>query len=231
MSALDTALERFGTSLSVLAKEAEALILFGSRAAGMAVPRSDWDILVIGSGRSRISRNLDLIFVAPETFKTEVWRRGELATHIGCWGQTLYGSRAWLETLSEARVGDEAVENKRRRLLAQLSASERYWPKLALWAQERRLRKLRRDLQRFERLHSSLVIPPSAVLDREWSRAEDGRLFELLDLAGLRARAGWLEAEYCRARRKERDLRSAVPRVVDSSSRSQSSCFVQFTGL
>ena len=203
MNALDTALERFGTSLAVLAGQAEALILFGSRAAGMEVPHSDWDILVIGSGRSRISRNLDLIFVAPETFKTEVWRRGELATHVGCWGQTLCGSRAWLETLLETRVGDEAVENKRRRLLAQLSAGERHWPNLALWAQERRLRNLRRDLQRFERLHSRLVIPPSAVLDREWSRAEGGRVFELLELAGLRARSGWLEAEYGRARRSE----------------------------
>jgi predicted nucleotidyltransferase len=199
VSVLDTALERLGTSLSRLSTEAEALILFGSRAAGMEVPRSDWDILVVGSGLSRISRCLDLIFVPPETFKTSLWRRGELATHVGRWGRTLRGDRAWLETLSDARIGDEAVENKRRRLANQLSASERYWPGLASWAKERRTLKFRRDLQRFELLYSGRVIPPSAVLDRQWSRAADGRLSELIDLADLRGHSNWLMAELGRS--------------------------------
>ncbi len=196
MTTLEFVVERLGLSLSSLARQSDALILFGSRAAEMARSDSDWDLLVIGAGQTRVSVGLDLIFVAPSRF--EHWRCSELATHVGRWGRTIHGSETWLNSLAAANISHAAVKGKRRRLLAQLSADERYWSRLPLWARAERARKFRRDLQRFERLDRGVPVPPSAVLDLEWSSPNGTSFRALLERAGLRERARWMEVAYNR---------------------------------
>ena len=44
-----------------LQSSSEEVVLFGSRAAGVATPSSDWDILCVGSGVSRMTGGLDLV--------------------------------------------------------------------------------------------------------------------------------------------------------------------------
>jgi hypothetical protein len=197
MTPLADQLQHHGVSLATLVEQAEAVILFGSRAAGLAREDSDWDLLLVARGRSRLRRGLDLVRVDPAVFHGARWRSSELAGHVGRWGRTLAGDAAWLEMLEDTETGREAIARKRRQLRAQLGASERYWPSLASWAQGARRRRLRRDLQRHIRLLESEPIPPSALLDREWARlaAEEQTecLRRWLDLAELTGCHGpWL---------------------------------------
>jgi hypothetical protein len=198
MTSLTNQLEQYGLSLSALSDGAEAVILFGSRAAGLARDDSDWDLLVVGRGRSRLRRGLDLVYIDPESFRGASWQTNELASHIGRWGRTLCGSPTWLASLTDARTSEEAVSRKREQLQAQLSACERYWPSLGPWAQTTRQQRIRRDLQRYARLLEPTAIPPSALLDDEWTRmpaAEQSRsLNRWLRSADLDALGGpWLE--------------------------------------
>ena len=180
MTELAPTLAAHGVSLAALQAQAEALILFGSRATDLARPDSDWDLLVVGRGRTTLARGLDLVVVAPDEFDSLRWRGGELAGHIAHFGRTLDGSPRWLESLKPGPCAPAALEHKRRVIVAQLHACARYWPKLGNWAQEKRLLRLRRDLQRHALLLAGAVVPPTAVLDDEWSRGTSTGLDELL---------------------------------------------------
>lgn len=50
---LDHALASVGTSLADLRAAATEIVMFGSRAAGVARATSDWDLLCVGRGVSR----------------------------------------------------------------------------------------------------------------------------------------------------------------------------------
>ncbi len=177
---------------------AEAVILFGSRAAGVERAESDWDILVVGRGVDAHGQGLDVVVVEPEQFGCASWRDSELAGHVARWGQTLEGSPRWLERLTaDHKPGLEAVAFKRRTLAAQMCALQHYWPSLGPWARDRRTLKLRRDLQRHARLVEGIAVPPTALLDRAWASANSAEARRLLAEAGF-AQAGeiadWLAA-------------------------------------
>ena len=198
MTPLSAQLGNYGLSLGLLSARAEAVILFGSQAADVARGDSDWDILVVGPGRSRLRRGLDLVYVDPKTFQTAGWRSSELASHIGRWGRTLSGAPGWLSSLEDAKPGDAALAVKRRQLRAQLGACERFWSSLGSWAQLTRQRRIRRDLQRHARILKSLPVPPSALLDSEWTQLSNDEqsswLNRWLTLAELGAHNGpWIE--------------------------------------
>jgi len=169
MTLLAQQLHQHGVSLDRIAADAEAVIIFGSRAAGCARADSDWDLLIIGRGRTRLGRGLDLVYIEPSVFRGDRWRSSELAGHVGHFGQTLAGDPDALTGLREVEIGAEAIERKHRQLHAQLRACEQFWASLATWAQAKRQIRLRRDLQRHARLLESDPVPPSAVLDREWA--------------------------------------------------------------
>jgi hypothetical protein len=180
MISLAQQLRQHDLSLEALATEVEAVIVFGSRAAGLARADSDWDLLIVGRGRSRLGRGLDLVYVEPSAFCGARWRTSELAGHIGRFGRTVVGDPDVLGSLCEVEIGAEAIERKRRQLHAQHGACERYWGSLAGWARTKRQLRLRRDLQRHERLLESDPIPPSLVLDREWAARSVGEQTQIL---------------------------------------------------
>jgi len=169
MLSLAQQLRQHGISLAALAVGAEAVIVFGSRAAGLARADSDWDLLIVGRGRTRLGRGLDLVYIEPTAFRGARWRTSELAGHVGRFGCTLAGDPNAVAGLRDVEIGAEAIERKRRQLRAQLGACERYWASLGSWAQAKRQLRLRRDLQRHARLLESDPIPPSTLLDREWA--------------------------------------------------------------
>lgn len=198
---LTESLERHGLMLSTLQRDGEALILFGSRSAGLARSDSDWDILVVGQGPDQLQRGLDIVYVEPEQFFSSRWRGGELASHVSHWGRTITGSPEWLEALTDVKVGPEAIAHKHKLLTAQLHALECFWPSLGPWTRTNRTRRIRRDLQRYARLVEGFAVPPTALLDREWSgRVQAESLGSLFANAGFSSRlteelSSWVAAQ------------------------------------
>src|SRR5580700_10587296 len=92
---LGQALARCGLRLDALRRSAQAIALFGSRAAGCATSASDWDILLIGAGRSCKLHGLDLVWVEPHVLATSAWLGGDLAGHVAAHGLWLEGEPSW----------------------------------------------------------------------------------------------------------------------------------------
>lgn len=162
----------------------QEIVLFGSRAAGMAHERSDWDILCVGHGRTRRTSQIDLIWVTPEERCSRAWLTSELAGHVAQWGRWLAGEPAWKDS---ANPGPEACLEKRRRIDRRVAAWERSWSLCSPRLRARYALALRRDLQRHETLLHGQAVPPSAVLDQDWpGQADAGKyLHELAGRAGV----------------------------------------------
>lgn len=181
MSDVAPALEDIlGAGLADLRGSADQIVLFGSRAAGLARPGSDWDLLVVGEGRPRSSAVLDLVWVSPRELPTRTWLGSELAGHVACWGRWLHGEPGWI---SDVVHDEHAAARKARRVASRLDALERTWDLLGPAYQRKHLLLLRRDLQRHGLLSLGKAVPPSALLDDTWKSYADPR-DELRRLAG-----------------------------------------------
>lgn len=172
--ALQQALGRAGVRLEDLRRDAEAIALFGSRAAGCATPDSDWDLFCIGTGRSQRLRGIDLVWVEPRTLDTPTWLGGDLAGHVAAHGLWLEGLRGW-------DLGDvdfpTAARRKEARLTRQVRAIAETWRLLGAAYRLKHATSLRRDVQRCHLLQQAVPIPPSAVLDDDWIRDSDRAWF------------------------------------------------------
>lgn len=166
-----------------LLQTSQEIVLFGSRAAGVAHERSDWDILCVGHGRTRRTPRIDLIWVTPEERCSRAWLTGELAGHVAEWGQWLVGEPTWTDSVNP---GPEACLEKRRRINRRVTVWERSWSLCSPRLRARYALSLRRDLQRHEKLLHGQAVPPSAMLDQDWRAQPDAGKY-LHDLA---ARAG-----------------------------------------
>jgi len=82
MADLLQALADLGLSLGELQRSAEQIVVFGSRAAGLARESSDWDLLIIGSDSSLHTPALDLVWVTPRELESADWLASELAGHV-----------------------------------------------------------------------------------------------------------------------------------------------------
>jgi hypothetical protein len=184
MSDLFCALAGLGLTLADLRRSAEQVILFGSRAADLARAGSDWDLLVIGEGRSHHTPALDLVWVSPRELATPAWLASELAGHVARWGRWIHGTPDWV---SEAICGDLAREHKARRLAARLSALEQAWDLLPPAYRHKHRTLVRRDLQRHALLARGEAVPPSRLLDDAWQVCMDptGELLGLAERAGV----------------------------------------------
>jgi len=175
-----------GFSLDQLREKSSQIILFGSRAAGCAHAKSDWDILVVGEGPSPLAKNIDLVWIHPRKFDSGEFFSTELAGHVARYGVWLHGSPDWRDSV---RVGSAAVEHKAKRLASRAHALERGWPILndQLRAEESTL--FRRDLQRFELLSRGEPIPPSKWLDDAWQALPNptDAFSKLAEAANIRA--------------------------------------------
>jgi hypothetical protein len=178
------ALASIGHSWEDLLQSSQEIVLFGSRAAGVAHERSDWDILCVGHGSTRRTKRIDLIWVTPEERCSRAWLEGELAGHVGRWGQWLAGEPTWRE---HAVPGPEACEEKRRRIARRVTVWERSWALCSPRLRARYALALRRDLQRHELLRGGQAVPPSAMLDQVWRAMDDAGayLHELAGCAGV----------------------------------------------
>jgi hypothetical protein len=190
-ASIDQILVRHSLSLDDLRREASAIILFGSRAAGCARETSDWDLLCIGRGRSRKLAGLDLVWIDISTMEHDAFLGGELAGHVlrfGCW---LHGEASW--KASDLRV-DAAARRKEERLAKRLRSYERAWHLLGAAYQDQDARLLRRDVQRLGGLRAGIAVPPSAHLDAAWTKNTRSAtwLHETLRLLGAQT---WLAEE------------------------------------
>lgn len=163
-----------------------AVVLFGSRAAACERADSDWDLLCIGRGQTRLTRGLDLVWVdaAKAVDPDAGWIGCELANHVACHGRVLVGELPWKASFDQQEL---VIARKRRQLDGHVRGMLLVWSRLNEVYRQRQLTELRRDLQRHARLRAGGVVPPTRTLDSEWSgEAEpDARLLELLNHAGL----------------------------------------------
>ena len=177
---IDAALRPLGLTCDAIEQTASQVVLFGSRAAGVADENSDWDLLVVGEGRSIHARQVDLIRIPPAAVQSARWLGSELAAHVATYGRWLFGPDEWR---ARARVSPEAVTQKRDSVEFQLGELGRLWPFLLPAARARHLTRLRREVQRLEVMRGGHAVPPGRYLDLAWKQCS----FPREDLADLMA--------------------------------------------
>lgn len=179
-------LASIGLDWGSLQRDTGAVILFGSRATGDDRPDSDWDLLCIGSGPPRLTRQLDILWITEDqaTAPDGGWLGSELANHVARFGRVLVGELPWTECYDRQH---QVLARKRRQLDGHVRGLLRVWPRLNDLYRRRQLGQLRRDLQRYELLSACEVVPPTAVLDRMWESEVEtkSRVLELLDRVEL----------------------------------------------
>ncbi|WNG46821.1 hypothetical protein F0U60_23880 [Archangium minus] len=169
---LEPLLARRGLSWEELSKGCQQIILFGSRAAGVSREGSDFDLMCIGSGLSRLGPSLDLVFVTPEDCRRKRWLGSELAGHVARYGQWLVGEPDWVHRV---RPSLDAKERKAERLRRRLQAVEKSFPLLDALYREKHFALIRRDLQRHDLLAQGEPVPPTPLLDQAWARLPHAR--------------------------------------------------------
>ena len=142
--------------------EANAIVVFGSRAVGIESRDSDLDVLVVGGVDRLKAYGLDVIPVAADRLKTPEWLGSELASHIAAYGIWLSGSDSWR---NDARVGPCAITKKQRRIGSLVTAVARYWDSLHPLFRLQHATTIRRELQRFALLNDRQPVPPTRFLD------------------------------------------------------------------
>src|SRR5271170_5656126 len=96
--------------------EAREVVVFGSMSIGLETPDSDIDILCVGGSNFRLkTESLDLIAAPLAATRRSLWLQSELASHIVEYGTWIKGSPVWS---SEVRIGQKAIDEKRRRVAA-----------------------------------------------------------------------------------------------------------------
>lgn len=177
-----------------LENDAVEVVLFGSRAAGLATPSSDWDLLCIGEGRTHLGKGLDLVWLGAERLRSADWLGSELANHIAHHGRWLKGHGDWR---TKVHPSIHAVRKKTASLELEVVRLERLWPHFGLGYRTKFRRQLRRDAQRLALLIAGMPVPPTAVLDRDWQLAgSPSRLLDDASSLSVAARAG-LQRLFC----------------------------------
>jgi hypothetical protein len=162
------ALRRQRISWSALEDHASQVILFGSRAAGIAGIDSDWDLLCVGEGTCVHNGKIDLIWIPPIELATERWLGSELASHVAAYGLWLVGEDSWSHLAS---ISPEAVHHKRQLILCQLSELKRLWSNIIPGWRAKHLRRIRRNVQRLHFLVGKRAVPPTPMLDDLWEQS------------------------------------------------------------
>lgn len=179
-----------GLSFDQLRREATAIALFGSRAYGCARADSDWDVLCIGSGRSRRLAGLDLVWVPPQAMADPAWLGGDLPGHVAMYGMWLHGEPS---LPSCALRLDAAAERKAARIARKLASVSRVWHLLGPAYRRRDAELLRRDVQRFDGLRKGVAVPPTALLDAAWDGSDESRAWLCGHLTHLGGASGLVD--------------------------------------
>ena len=160
---VDAALNGIGLRLADLCRAASQVILFGSRAAGVADDTSDWDILCVGGGQRIRTRNVDIVWVSPTIICTELWLGSELAAHVASYGRWLTGSQEWRHT---ARLSVGAVAGKVSAIESMVKELNRLWPHLVADVRIKYIRRVLLDVQRLQIMMRGEPVPPRAHLEQ-----------------------------------------------------------------
>jgi hypothetical protein len=143
------------------------IIVFGSRAAGVSGEHSDLDVLCIGNMKARRrTRKLDLICMQRNEYSSSGWLGSELGFHVANYGLWLKGEPSWI---SSAFASPGAISRKRERIVRLTSNVVNSWEKLHPVFRQRFPVTLRRELQRLHFLLNNVPVPPTPLLDRDWS--------------------------------------------------------------
>jgi len=169
-----------GIAYHDLRSHSEEVILFGSRAAGVATASSDWDILCVGSGVSRMTGGLDLVWLGRSELGSLRWLGSELAGHVARHGIWLKGVPAWRDSVF---VSDRAVDRKASLVLTRMAELKRHWSHFSRSYRLKYLTRIRRDLQRLDILLDRRTVPPTRTLDQMWCETSD-HLAELSRIIG-----------------------------------------------
>lgn len=153
---------------SALECRASQIVLFGSRAAGVARIDSDWDLLCIGDGRSVYNDKIDLVWISAMQLATDRWLGSELASHVAVYGQWLVGKDSWSHRVS---IAPETIRHKCQSILLQLFQLRRLWSNIVPGWRAKHLRRLRRDVQRLHYLIAKRAVPPTRILDDLWNQS------------------------------------------------------------
>jgi hypothetical protein len=175
---VEKVLRRAGFAWVVAEQRASQIVLFGSRAVGVADEGSDWDLLFVGEGEAMHTQEVDIVWIRSAMIRSERWLGSELASHVAVYGRWLLGPDDWRH---DARISPDAARRKRAAIEFQLLELQKVWDWLLPGAQARHIRRLRRDVQRLELLSSGIAVPPSRHLDAAWVQRESPRE----DLAAL----------------------------------------------
>jgi hypothetical protein len=204
---LNGALAKASTSLDALLAQADEVVLFGSRAIGRGRDTSDWDVLLVGDGMLCDIGAVHLIWRSEEQVRSRAWLESGLATHVARYGRWLKGVGAWIES---CHITDATCNEVLDRVVRRFLASGRRWHGLSEFGRERRLDRLRRELQRLAcLLVIGAPVPPAPVLD-DLGANDVGLHVRVLNL---------LTHDYPTDREEMRErLRRAAHAVVDGNS-------------
>lgn len=175
-SDLRTVFGRHGLSFDDLASEATDVVLFGSRAVRSDVQESDWDVLVVGAGRSFHGKGLDVVVVPKTQVDDDTWLESELASHVATHGLWLKGEGAWRH---KVRISARSADLKAKKLGPQLRTFLRIQPYLSPERRARHRRRLRRNLQRLNLLIDRKPMPTNSELDVRWADMTEAQRREL----------------------------------------------------
>lgn len=161
-----------GLSWAQLTQRCEQIVLFGSRAAGVARADSDFDLLCVVREKDSITREdrrvtpgIDLVWVSLERLATQEWLGSELAQHVAAFGIWLHGQSDWGHSVFASR---QAVLKKAAQIQDRIMALLPRWEHLLPSYHRKYSRLVRRDLQRLQLLSQGKPVPCSPILDRAW---------------------------------------------------------------
>ena len=155
------------------------LVLFGSQAVGCSEEKSDWDFLaVIDYGETIMIplKKANILRISEETLQSQTWLGSELALHIQGFGKWLKGV-PW----KNCYASEQAINNKRNYLLKHSSLLKKYWDKIGDFPRRTKyVSKLRRNLQRLNKLQNQEPTPPKQILDKEWNNPQTKKSVQLV---------------------------------------------------
>ncbi|MBJ6752679.1 nucleotidyltransferase domain-containing protein [Geomonas anaerohicana] len=165
---------------------AEEAVIFGSYACGCERPDSDFDLMLVGTGRRIKTKKLDLIWVPKERLVLKSWLRTELATHIAAYGAWVKGDGTWKRRVEITKY---TMNKKRLKILIALSHIYVKRADLSDISRYDLLNKVVLDILRLSYLVNKRPVPPSALIKLEFGSCDPETMLclakELLGDGGL----------------------------------------------
>jgi hypothetical protein len=161
-----------GTCGTRCLEDSVEVVVFGSMSVCLERKDSDLDLLCFRASSFKFkNRQIDLIGMHRDAQEGSLWLSSELASHVVAYGIWIKGSCTWA---ADVRVGDRAIETKRRRIAAFIKALPSAWHSLDETFRLKYSIKLRRETQRLILMEKGTPIPPTRALDEFWDDISGG---------------------------------------------------------